>query len=555
MLKLFSREQQKGDRRFIRYEWVLLALILLLVIFVRTRLLGFPLERDEGEYAYLGQLILQGIPPYSLAYNMKFPGTYFMYALVMSLFGQTPYGIHIGLLITNIFTIVLIYVTGKKLFNSFAGIISCCSYAFLSLSPSVLGFAGHATHFVALWAMGGLLTLLYAFDKDKPYLYFCSGVLFSLAFMMKQPGVFFIVFAIIAIALRYFQDKTSSGKVLFVNAGLFLVGIIAPLVLMVIYLLASGVLEKFWFFTIVYSILYGTQIPLSKAAYVFTLSIPRVMDGFFLIWVLAFSGFIALFFDSVMRGKRIFVILFMLFSFLTVCPGFYFRQHYFITFLPALSLSAGYFISFLSERCLPFIKKGTSALSGNFISKCIAAGIFIIGIAIGMVYQSSYFFREAPTLLCRKIYGANPFPESIEIARFISKNTGASDTIAVIGSEPQIYFYSGRHSATGYIYTYSLMENHAYSLTMQKEMAADIERSKPKCIVFVNILTSWLPRPGSERFILQWAKSYIDEHYKLTGIVDIVSFNETVYRWYDETIHYHPKSDANLFIYTKRTQE
>lgn len=35
-----------------------------------------PLERDEGEYAYAGQLMLQGIPPYQLAYNMKLPGTY-----------------------------------------------------------------------------------------------------------------------------------------------------------------------------------------------------------------------------------------------------------------------------------------------------------------------------------------------------------------------------------------------------------------------------------------------------------------------------------------------
>ena len=32
---------------------------MLFVIIVRIRLLDFPLERDEGEYAYMGQLILQ----------------------------------------------------------------------------------------------------------------------------------------------------------------------------------------------------------------------------------------------------------------------------------------------------------------------------------------------------------------------------------------------------------------------------------------------------------------------------------------------------------------
>ena len=69
--------------------WGLAAIVFTLVAAIRIRLLGIPLERDEGEYAYAGQLILQGIPPYKLVYNMKFPGTYAAYALIMSIFGQT----------------------------------------------------------------------------------------------------------------------------------------------------------------------------------------------------------------------------------------------------------------------------------------------------------------------------------------------------------------------------------------------------------------------------------------------------------------------------------
>jgi hypothetical protein len=43
---------------------------------LRLRLLDVPLDRDEGEYAYIGQLLLQGIPPYAQAYNFKLPGIY-----------------------------------------------------------------------------------------------------------------------------------------------------------------------------------------------------------------------------------------------------------------------------------------------------------------------------------------------------------------------------------------------------------------------------------------------------------------------------------------------
>ena len=74
--------------------WLLL--ILALVAVVRIRLLSMPLERDEGEYAYAGQLMLEGEPPYRLIYNMKMPGTYAAYAWIMAVFGQSAAGIHLG---------------------------------------------------------------------------------------------------------------------------------------------------------------------------------------------------------------------------------------------------------------------------------------------------------------------------------------------------------------------------------------------------------------------------------------------------------------------------
>src|SRR3954469_4112755 len=95
--------------------WGGLLLIILFTIGVRLRLLDMPLERDEGEYAYAGQLILQGVPPYKEAYNMKLPGTYAAYAVIMAAFGQSASGIHIGLALINSGSIVLIFLIGKKL--------------------------------------------------------------------------------------------------------------------------------------------------------------------------------------------------------------------------------------------------------------------------------------------------------------------------------------------------------------------------------------------------------------------------------------------------------
>ena len=153
--------------KFVQFAWWALATIVFtLVVAIRIRLLGIPFERDEGEYAYAGQLILQGIPPYKLAYNMKFPGTYAAYALIMSIFGQTIHGIHLGLLLVNVATIALIFLVGRRLINTMAGITGAASYAVLSVSPSVLGLAAHATHFVMLPVLGGILLLLKATASD-----------------------------------------------------------------------------------------------------------------------------------------------------------------------------------------------------------------------------------------------------------------------------------------------------------------------------------------------------------------------------------------------------
>src|SRR5882724_2618941 len=151
----------------LRWGWSIVAVIIFgIVLAIRIRLLGIPLERDEGEYAYAGQLMLQGIPPYKLAYNMKFPGTYAAYALIMSIFGQTISGIHLGLLLVNAAAVALVFLLGRKLMNSTAGIAAAASYAVLSVSPSVLGFAGHATHFVMLPVLSGTLLLFNHSDRQ-----------------------------------------------------------------------------------------------------------------------------------------------------------------------------------------------------------------------------------------------------------------------------------------------------------------------------------------------------------------------------------------------------
>ncbi len=176
------------------WPWLLVLAVLLLAGFIRVRLRDMPLERDEGEYAYAGQLILQGIPPYELAYNMKLPGTYYAYALGMAVFGETSAGVHLTLLAVNALTIVFVFLLARKLFGTTAGLVACASYGVMAVSPVVMGMAAHANHFVVLFAVPATLLLLHADEDKQARTLFFSGLLYGLAFLMKQQGICFCLF-------------------------------------------------------------------------------------------------------------------------------------------------------------------------------------------------------------------------------------------------------------------------------------------------------------------------------------------------------------------------
>lgn len=525
-------------------KWICLGLILLFVIIVRIRLLDVPLERDEGEYAYMGQMLLQGVPPYDAAYSMKFPGTALMYALNMSLFGQTIQGIHLGLLVFNCLTVLSVYFLCKRIVNDFAAIIASGAYAVLSLNVFVYGFAAHATHFVILPAVVGALFLLDAVEKNKPHLYFLSGSLFGLAFLMKQHGFFFIAFGIVYMIYHFLSSKSerfSKGNIL--NIAVFIFSALLPLLITGVWLYTAGVFDKFWFWTVRYAARYGEQIPLSLAYSMFRDNLSIVTDGFYLLWIISGLGFLVIIFHRKLKNIRTFIILFSFFSFLSICPGYYFRRHYFIMLLPAISISIGILINYLSVKNIICLKSSHSRFAG--------LGLFLVVMSLGIVHQRAYFFRDSPLSISRNVYFSNPFPESLEIAKFIESGTDKTDRVAILGSEPQILFYSKRRSATGYIYTYPLMEQHDYSLQMQKEMIHEIESSNPKILLAVRIKWSWLNLPESNMLIFQWLGNFVKRNYHLVGVIDIISPERTVYKWNDDAKMYTVQGQYYVLVYER----
>src|SRR5438132_610176 len=410
--------------------WALLGLIVLGAAALRLRLLDVPLDRDEGEYGYFAQLLLQGVPPYAQAYNLKLPGIYGVYAAILAAFGQSPAAIHLGLLVVNAATTVLVLCLAAHLYNSTVAVSAAAFCAVLSLGPRLCGIAAYAEHFVLLPALAGTLVLLRALESSRPQAFLASGALFGLAILVKQSGAAFGLFAV------------------------------------------------------VYTLLGG------------------------------------------------------------VSPGV--RGDWRRRFLPAGAVVAGALLAGL----------GVDALAGSVargtLRRGLAAALTAVPLVAFLFAERVILWEAPPERVTRELFGLSPFPESVEIARYLRSRTAEGERIAVIGSEPEIYFYAGRRGATGHVYMYPLMEDQPYASSMQRQMIDEIEAARPRFVVLVNASASWNVRPQSDRTLFEWWARYA-KNFDRVGFVDIVSDRLTTYAWGAEAAGYVPKSLVWVAVFERKS--
>jgi 4-amino-4-deoxy-L-arabinose transferase-like glycosyltransferase len=510
-------------------------LAILMVLFARVRLLSAPLERHEGEYAYIGQLMLQGVPPYAEAANMKLPGTHAAYALIMAIFGQTVLGIHVGFLLVNAGAGVLVYFLAKRLLGSVAGFAAAASYAVLSVGPSVLGIWAHATHFVVLFALGATLLLLKWTDTRKTHTLIGSGLLFGIAFLMKQPGILFAVFGVLY--LIYVQRRQLRSSALPVLRSLVVFGsaVMLPFGIMCFLLWRAGVFETFWLWVFTYARLYVSVTSLPFAMAILENNAPPILlDNLGLI-LLAPVGLFLLWRDKANRDLAMLLTGFLVCSLLAVCPGLYFRPHYFVLMLPAVALLIG-------------------AVAGRAKETVVGAiTIWVItgSLAYSLWHQRGFLFQTDPLAITRMAYLTSPFPEAIPVGDYIRAHSKKEDRIVVLGSEPEIYFYSQRRSVTPYLYVFPLVENQPLAAWMQTEYIHDVETKHPAYVVLVNCQSSWARRPNSPTMLMDWAVPYLSEHYDEIGVVDLLPYG-SIYQWGPAAATYARKSPEFVIVLKRK---
>jgi len=485
-----------------RLSLVLLLLILVGSACLRIRLLAVPLERDEGEYAYIAQGLLQGIPPYTDGFTMKLPGTPLAYAAIIRLFGETTVGIHLGLMFVHLLTIIAVYCVATRLFGPLAGLAAAGSDSVLSLTTHMGGYTANAEPFAILPAMVGVLCLLSWRSTGLRSRLVLAGGCFGLAVLAKQHALFFAIGAVVGVFWQHWSARSRS-KVLLLGdlSALALLPILEALILLLV-LWAAGSWTGFVDWVFVRSRGYVAQTTWLQAWEMFWFAMSPILWFGAPIFLVAVWGFITTAARAAQRTEAAVLLLLAVSGVLAILPGLYFRHHYFLFVMPAVAVAFGAGVRNLAAYCRSSIQR--------------AAGVawIVVPLGWGLLMDGDTFFFDSPEVVSIRAYGSNPFVESPQIAELIASRTSPDERVGLLGSEPQILFHAHRRSATPYIYMYPLTEVHPQTEALQQDLIGRLTEAAPRYVVFVGEPMSWLFRPETPDGLSQWILNELPMRYR-----------------------------------------
>ncbi len=525
----------------------LLAILILLVYTIRSKFLLIPFERDEGIYSYFGTLILDGKIPYKDFYEIKFPGLFYFYAIIVKLFGETVKGMHTGFMYVNIASILFIYYASKKLFSPIAGIISATTFAFVSLTPNLSGFTVQSEHGVAFFTCMGLFFYALAKQKNKWYYFLLMGVAMGLAFMVKTTGVFMALWGGLIIILDFIFTKPKQFKPFLVNLLAYSFGGLSMIAIFFSIIYFKGSFTEMIYWTYEHSRAYAQSMPFEEGMKYFKYTRDAIVQNHKFFWIHSVLAVGVCLLRPINFKLKCLAITLLAFSFLTIVPGYFFYGHYWIQTIPGLSLISG-----LTYYCIITVFESKIKL-GKLSLKYIYLTIFAILTFNHINALKSYYFHPNYELILRQVYGNNPFPEAMEIGNFINANSKPEDNIVLIGSEPEIYFYTKKKSPSRHAYFTSVVNNVPQHKVWQREFVRDTEKAKPRYVVFFNHQLSLLVQPNTDKYVFEWANKYIAENYKVVGVVEMADGQMSTYTWKEAALNYQPKTPSYVLVFERKT--
>jgi hypothetical protein len=501
------------------------------VVYVVLRLPGLsvPLDRDEGAFGYIGQIINRGWLPYRDALDHKPPVAFYINSLALHLVPPTAQGIHWFLLFYNFLTLICVFFLARVYFRSLSTGLWCAfAYAVFSASPAIQGFTASTEMWALLPITLSLLLAVLAAKKTYYLLIFLSGATGAAACWTKQTAFASIVLVALIVGLVASRQRKFWGPVVWLG------GAIAFSCIPIFYFYGKGIFKEFLYWCFEYGAIYAGQAPFGEIMSELGAMGLEILKGDF---VIVGPAIIVAVWCAIHR-KQWFPLGFLALSFAGTIPGYAYR-HYFAQVAPAVALAAGVGFSMFVSRARTHELRLTAT---------ILCGLMMV--SVPLLANGKYFFERDPNVISRIYFGLNPFPEAKALGDFIAQKTLPDDRILIVGSEPEILFYARRASASPFLMTYPLLTTHPRYREFQEQMWSQAQRAKAKYAVAVLHLPfsmGWDRSASTD--ILDNFQSLLSQHYDLERVMGISDSEGT---WIDPDDPRLQSGDPFVYVFRRR---
>jgi hypothetical protein len=436
----------------------------------RIFLAGYPLNRDEGTYGYLGSLAAKGLIPYIDFYEMKPPMLYYLYGLGGSLFGFTDFGLRFFGLLLNLASALLIFLVLKRYIQKPYALVSGALFAMMSVNLFALGFTMVAEHIVNAFLLLSIY-LLHKSYEDKGILnVILAGAAFAIAILTKQTAILFAPLFIAYLVMQ--RDK----KTWLTHGLYFAAGALAPALLVLLFLWTNGALDDAYYWLMTYPARYSSSITLKDGIGFFNYFLGHITS--FQVSLFLLSG-LALMGNLIFPKQRpnFLLLLYFLLAAVALIPGLRFYGQYWLLIMVPLAMMTGTAIQMLDRK--------------NHLLGMASAFVLLVCILGESAIHADYYFKAKETPEMENLYRNNPFGPIRKLSTYAASILKDNETIMMLGSEPQVYLYTGRTAPSRHIFMSMLSKETDKSASFISEAMNDLREKKPDYILYNLFPFSW----------------------------------------------------------------
>jgi 4-amino-4-deoxy-L-arabinose transferase-like glycosyltransferase len=412
------------------YSFKILFGCLLLAGLMRLPGLNLSLDRDEGEYATLGQQWNRGEAlPYRDLMEIKPPLVPFLNRICFALGGENVRSIRVMALLWQLAGVAALYFLMALSAGRMEALLATVLFVVASCGARVQGFSANTENFVTLPLVLGMLALV---RRSKAPSWFLFGLGAGLAGLAKQSALP----ALFVFPLLLSRGPREACRAL----GLSLSGAALPWAATGGYFILQGAGKDLFFCLFQYGFIYAVQgwVNFMGNALAALRALAMEQAG---LWAAALAGLMLG--GLPVSSQRRLHLAWLASALLGVCASGRFFPHYFQVLAAPLACLAA-----LGAKALWESSRGWGA------KKILALG------CLGL-FASGWYFTTSGLYLAKdggeqsyRLYGLKVFGDAPAAAQIINQADPGGKFLWIWGNETELFFLTGRRPASRFIYIY-----------------------------------------------------------------------------------------------------